>query len=78
MPQDVAGRMGRRGRYFFLDYLTGGFEKTPLTFGANEYWSHANEPGRHTAWELVMEPTPNEAWGTAPDDLPPRNFPTTH
>ena len=25
--------------------------------------------------ELVMGPQPNESWGSAPNELPPRNFP---
>jgi predicted alpha-1,2-mannosidase len=50
VPQDVAGMIDLMGRDYFVNYLTTFFEKTPLTFGWNEYCNHANEPVHHTAY----------------------------
>jgi predicted alpha-1,2-mannosidase len=50
VPQDVAGMIDMMGRDYFVNYLTTFFEKTPLTFGWNEYCNHANEPVHHTAY----------------------------
>ncbi len=50
VPQDVAGLIDLMGKDYFLSYLTGFFEKTPLSFKWNEYCNHANEPVHHTAY----------------------------
>jgi predicted alpha-1,2-mannosidase len=50
VPQDVAGLIDLMGRDYFVNYLTTFFEKTPLTFGWNDYCNHANEPVHHTAY----------------------------
>ncbi|MGA2246960.1 MAG: GH92 family glycosyl hydrolase [Verrucomicrobiota bacterium] len=49
-PQDPAGLIDMMGRDYFVRYLTEFFEKTPLTFGWNDYCNHANEPVHHTAY----------------------------
>ena len=50
VPQDPAGLIALMGRDYFVNYLTEFFEKTPLTFGWNDYCNHANEPVHHTAY----------------------------
>ncbi len=37
VPQDVPGLIDLMGKDYFLSYLTGFFEKTPLSFKWNEY-----------------------------------------
>jgi predicted alpha-1,2-mannosidase len=49
-PQDAAGLIELMGKDYFVSYLTEFFEKTPLTFGWNDYCNHANEPVHHTAY----------------------------
>ncbi len=49
-PQDPAGLVDLMGKDYFVQYLTEFFEKTPLTFGWNDYCNHANEPVHHTAY----------------------------
>lgn len=49
-PQDPAGLIDLMGQDYFVGYLTEFFEKTPLTFGWNDYCNHANEPVHHTAY----------------------------
>jgi len=43
-PQDPAGLIDLMGKDYFLDYLIEFFEKTPLSFGWNDYCNHSNEP----------------------------------
>lgn len=43
----------------------------------NRAWLRHAEVAAGGTLELVMGPKPNEQWGSAPDQLPPRNFPTT-
>jgi predicted alpha-1,2-mannosidase len=50
VPQDPAGLIDLMGRDYFVSYLTDFFEKTPLSFGWNDYCNHANEPVHHTAY----------------------------
>ena len=42
----------------------------------NRAWLRHAEVVAGGTLELVMGPTPNESWGSAPDELPPRNFPS--
>jgi predicted alpha-1,2-mannosidase len=49
-PQDPAGLIDLMGKDYFLDYLIEFFEKTPLSFGWNDYCNHSNEPVHHTAY----------------------------
>ena len=44
----------------------------------NRAWLRHSEVVAGGTLELVMGPRPNEAWGSAPGDLPPRNFPPAH
>ena len=44
----------------------------------NRAWLHHSEIAAGGALELVMGPTPNDAWRSAPDELPPKNFPSSH
>jgi predicted alpha-1,2-mannosidase len=41
----------------------------------NRAWLRHGEVVAGGTLELVMGPKPNESWGSAPDELPPRNFP---
>ena len=41
----------------------------------NRAWLRHAEVVAGGTLELVMGPNPNESWGAAPDQLPPRNFP---
>ncbi len=43
----------------------------------NRAWLRHAEIAAGGTLELVMGPQPNENWGSAPDELPPRNFPST-
>lgn len=64
VPQDVNGLIDLMGRDYFLNYLTEFFEKTPLTFGWNEYCNHSNEPVHHTAYLFAYagEPWRSQKW----------------
>jgi len=44
----------------------------------NRAWLRHSEVTAGGTLELVMGPTPNDRWGAAPDELPPRNFPPSH
>ena len=44
----------------------------------NRAWLRHSEVVAGGVLELVMGPVPNERWGSAPDELPPRNFPASH
>ena len=41
----------------------------------NRAWLRHAEVVAGGTLELVMGPQPNESWGSAPAELPPRNFP---
>jgi putative alpha-1,2-mannosidase len=41
----------------------------------NRAWLRHSEVADGGVLELVMGPKPNENWGSAPDELPPQNFP---
>ena len=41
----------------------------------NRAWLRHSEVAGGGVLELVMGPKPNESWGSAPDELPPQNFP---
>jgi predicted alpha-1,2-mannosidase len=63
-PQDPAGLVDLMGKDYFLHYLTEFFEKTPLTFGWNDYCNHANEPVHNTAYLYAYagEPWLSQKW----------------
>ena len=41
----------------------------------NRAWLSHQKVGGGGTMELVMGPNPNESWGSAPDQLPPRKLP---
>ena len=43
----------------------------------NRAWLRHAEVAAGGVLDLEMGPKPNESWGSAPDELPPRNFPAS-
>ena len=58
VPQDVPGLIDLMGKDYFVNYLTGFFEKTPADFKWNEYDNHSNEPVHHTPYLFVYAGKP--------------------
>ena len=58
VPHDVAGLIELMGKEYFLTHLTGFFEKTPASFGWNDYYNHANEPVHHVAYLFTYAGAP--------------------
>jgi predicted alpha-1,2-mannosidase len=59
VPHDVFGLIALMGgRESFSGQLEAFFEKTPSTFGWNEYYNHANEPVHHVPYLFVYAGKP--------------------
>jgi predicted alpha-1,2-mannosidase len=59
VPHDVPGLIGLiGGDEEFSRQLEGLFEKTPATFGWNEYYNHSNEPVHHVPYLFVYAGKP--------------------
>jgi predicted alpha-1,2-mannosidase len=58
VPHDVQGLIEQMGSETFVSSLEEFFEKTPSSFGWNEYYNHSNEPVHHIAYLFVYAGMP--------------------
>ena len=58
VPHDVEGLVELMGKDNFTSQLEEFFEKTPASFGWNEYYNHANEPVHHIPYLFVYAGKP--------------------
>jgi predicted alpha-1,2-mannosidase len=58
VPHDIQGLIDLMGKNEFVGALEELFEKTPTSFGWNEYYNHSNEPVHHIPYLFVYADKP--------------------